>query len=135
MTNNDLGYPGGSGIKNLPANAGDPGLIPGLERSPGGGHGNPLQYSCLENSMDKGAQWAIVHRVAQSQTQLKGLSRSSMYVSIPIFNLFSPITPQEPLILFLHLQLYFCFIDKFICSPFFVFKLQMTLHHTTMLPL
>ena len=68
MTNNDLGYPGGSGIKNLPANAGDPGLIPGLERSPGGGHGNPLQYSCLENSMDKGAQWAIVHRVAESDT-------------------------------------------------------------------
>ena len=46
-------------VKNLPANAGDPGLIPGFGRSPGGGHGNPLQYSCLENPMDKGAWRAI----------------------------------------------------------------------------
>ena len=48
-------------VKNLPANAGDirdMGMIPGLERSPGGGHGNPLQYSCLENLMDRGAWWA-----------------------------------------------------------------------------
>ena len=96
ITNNDLGCPGGSGIKNLPANAGDPGLIPGLGRSPGGRHGNPLQYSCLEKSMDKGAQQAKVHRVAQSPTQLKRLSSSSMQESIPIFNLFSPIIPQEP---------------------------------------
>ena len=60
-------------IKNLPANAGDirdAGLIPESGRSPGGGHGNPLQYSCLENSMDRGAQRATVHRVTQSQTQL-----------------------------------------------------------------
>ena len=42
------------------------GSIPGLGRSPGGGHGNPLQYSCLENSMDRGAQWATVHGVAES---------------------------------------------------------------------
>ena len=42
----------------------------GQEDSPGGGHGNPLQYSCLENSMDRGAWWAIVHRVAKSQTRL-----------------------------------------------------------------
>ena len=47
------------------------GLIPGLVKSPGGGHGNALQYSCLENPMDKGAWWAIVHRVTRSQTQLK----------------------------------------------------------------
>ena len=52
---------------------GDMGLIPGLERSPGGEHGNPLQYSCLENPMDRGAWWAIVHRVTSSQTQLKRL--------------------------------------------------------------
>ena len=45
-------------VKNLPANTGDMGSIPSLERSPGGGHGNPLQYSCLENLMDRGAQWA-----------------------------------------------------------------------------
>ena len=47
-------------------NAGDPGLIPGLGRSPGRGHGNPLQNSCLENSIDRGAWQATVHRVAQS---------------------------------------------------------------------
>ena len=58
-------------IKNLPANAGDLrdlGSIPGLGRSPGGGHGNRLQYSCLENPMDRGAWPATVHRVAESDT-------------------------------------------------------------------
>ena len=58
-------------VKKPPANAGDVrdmGLIPGLGRSPGGGHGNPLQYSCLENAMGSGAWQAMVHRVAQSQT-------------------------------------------------------------------
>ena len=61
-------------IKNLPANAGDirdMGLIPGLARRPGGGHGNPFQYSCLENPKDKGAWQAVVHRVTKSRTQLK----------------------------------------------------------------
>ena len=52
-------------VKNLPANAGDVGLIPGSESSPGGGNGNPLQYSCLENPMDRGAWWATVHGVAK----------------------------------------------------------------------
>ena len=63
-------------VKNLPANAGDLtdlGSIPGLGRSPGGGHGNRLQYSCLENPMDKGAWLATVHRVAQTWTRLKRL--------------------------------------------------------------
>ena len=58
-------------VKNSPANAGDvkdTGSIPGSGRFPGGGHGNPLQYSCLENPMDRGAWWAMVHRVAQYQT-------------------------------------------------------------------
>ena len=58
-------------VKTLPANAGDmkdPGLIPGSGKSPGGGYGNPLQYSCLENPKDRGAWWATVHRVAKSQT-------------------------------------------------------------------
>ena len=67
----------GQVVKNLPANAGnirDLGSIPWSGRSPGGGHGNPLQYSCLENLMDRGAWQAIVHRVAQSQTLLKRLS-------------------------------------------------------------
>ena len=57
--------------KNLPANAEDMrdvGSIPGSGRSSGGGHGNPLQYSCPENPMDRGAWWAIVHRVTKSQT-------------------------------------------------------------------
>ena len=62
---------GGSVVKNLAANARDLrhlGLIPGLGRFPGGGNGNPLQYSCLENPMDGGAWLAAVHRVAQSRT-------------------------------------------------------------------
>ena len=50
-----MGFPGSSVVKNLPANARDMGLIPGMERSPEGGNCNPLQYSCLENSMDSGA--------------------------------------------------------------------------------
>ena len=52
-------------VKNLPINAGDPGLIPGSGRSSGGGHDNPLQYSCLGNPMDRGAQQATVHRVTR----------------------------------------------------------------------
>ena len=50
-----MGFLGGSVVKNLPANAGDAGLIPSSERFPEGGNGNPLQYSCLENHMDRGA--------------------------------------------------------------------------------
>ena len=64
-------------VKNLPDNAGDArgtGLIPGLGRSPGGRHGNPLQYSCLENPMDRGDWWAMVHRVTKSWTQLSQLN-------------------------------------------------------------
>ena len=53
------GFPGGSVVKNLPANAGDVGLIPGSGRSRRGGNGNPLQYSCLGNPMDRGAWWVI----------------------------------------------------------------------------
>ena len=66
--------------KNLPTNAGDtgdPGLIPEMGRSPGEGHGNPLQYSYLENLMDRGGWWAMVHRVAKSRTRLKRLSTAS----------------------------------------------------------
>ena len=58
-------------VKNPSANAGDSrdvGSIPGLGRSPGGGNSNPLQYSCLENSMGRGAWWATVHRAAKNQT-------------------------------------------------------------------
>ena len=59
------------GVKNLPASTGDVievGSVPGFGRSPGGGHGDPLQYSCLENPTDKGAWWAAVHRVTKSWT-------------------------------------------------------------------
>ena len=66
-----MGFSGGSDSKELVCNAGDLGLIPGLGRSLGGGHGNPLQCSCLENPVDKGAWWTTVHKVAKSQTQLK----------------------------------------------------------------
>ena len=57
--------PGGSVVKNLPANAGDVGSIPGSGRSPGEGNGNPLLYSCLENPMDRGAWWITVHGAAR----------------------------------------------------------------------
>ena len=68
-------------VKNLSYNAGcikDLSLIPGLGRSPGGGHGNPLQYSCLENPMDRGTWQAIVHSVAKSRTQLKQLNMHAL---------------------------------------------------------
>ena len=67
------GFPDGSVVKNLPANAGEMSSIPGLGKSPGGGHGNPRQYYCLENP--HGEAWlATIHRAAKSQTQLKRLS-------------------------------------------------------------
>ena len=62
------GFPSGTEVKNPPVNAGDVGLSPGLERSPGEGIGYPLQYSCLENPMDTGAQWATVRGVAKNRT-------------------------------------------------------------------
>ena len=65
-----LGFPGGSEVKALVCNVGDLGSIPGLGRSPGEENGNPLQYSFLENPMDRGAWWAILYRVAKSLTQL-----------------------------------------------------------------
>jgi len=65
-----MGFPGGSDGNGSTCNAGDLGSIPGLERSPGEEHGNPLQYSCLENSMDRGAWRAPVHGIAKSWTLL-----------------------------------------------------------------
>ena len=64
------GFPGGSVGKVSACNEGEPCLIPGLGRSSGEGNGNPLQYSCLKNSMDRGAWWATVHGVTKSWTQL-----------------------------------------------------------------
>ena len=63
------GFPGGSAGKESPCNAGDLGLIPGLGY-PGGGHNNPLQYSCLQNPMHRGAWWATVHDIPKSQARL-----------------------------------------------------------------
>ena len=67
-------------VKNLPANAEDirdTGSIPGLGRSSGAGHCNPLQYSCLGNPIDRGAWWAMVHGIEKSQTQVNRLSRAA----------------------------------------------------------
>ena len=75
-----LSYQAGKVVKNLPANAGDTRdecLIPVLRRSPGGGHRNPVRFSCLESPMDREGWWAMVHRVAKSWTQLKQLSTRS----------------------------------------------------------
>ena len=66
----NVGFPGGSVVKNTPASAGDVGSIPGLERTPGEKNGNLLRYSCLGNLMDRGAWWATVHASRKSQTRL-----------------------------------------------------------------
>ena len=71
----------GSNGKDSACNAGDLGSIPGLGRSPGGRHGNPLQSSCLENPTDRGAWWAAVHSVPKSQTWLKRLGRHTCTAS------------------------------------------------------
>ena len=65
-----MSFPGGSDGKVSASNVGDPGVIPGSGKSPGAGNGNLLQYSCLENSMDRGAWRATVHGVAKSRTRL-----------------------------------------------------------------
>ena len=73
-----LGFPGGSDNKESTCNAGDPGLIPGLGRSPGEGNGNPLQYSCLKNPMDRGAWQSAAHGIAESNmTHWHSLTHSS----------------------------------------------------------
>ena len=64
------GFPGGSVVKSLPANAGEEGWIPRLGRSPGKGNGNPLQYSCLESSMDRVAWWAKIHGVPKESDMI-----------------------------------------------------------------
>ena len=82
ITGRFLGFPGWFSHKESTCNAGTAGdvsLIPGLGRSPGGGHGNPLQYSCLENPMDQGAWRATVHRVSKSWTRLKQLSTHTQW--------------------------------------------------------
>ena len=80
-------------VKNLPANARDAGLIPGSGRSPGGGNGNPLQYSCLENSMDRGAWRAMVYGVTRSRIQLSNnfLSQRRKYARNDLLMLLGPV--------------------------------------------
>ena len=85
-------------VKNPPANVGDlrdVGSIPGSGRSPGGGHGNPLQYSCLESPMDRGAWRATVHGVAKTRTRLSQLSTQYSFLGLVMVLDFS----QEPLYL------------------------------------
>ena len=83
-TNIYMGPPGGSDGKESACNAGDPGSIPGWEIYPGEGNGYPFQYSCLENSMDRGAWLVTVHRVTKSWTQLKQFSNHA-YIYIYVF--------------------------------------------------
>ena len=85
------GFPGNSDGKECAYNAGDQGLTPGLVRSPGVGNGNPLQYSCLENSMDREAWQATVHGVAKSSTDM---IRTSV-VSVELLLRFDPSTGQR----------------------------------------
>ena len=70
MSTVEQGFPGGLADKESACNTGDPGSIPRLGRSPGEGNGNPLQYSCLENSMNREAWRATIHRAAKSRTRL-----------------------------------------------------------------
>ena len=82
-------FPGGAVVKNTPANAGDlrdPVSIPRLERFPGERHGNPFQYFCLGNSMDRGARWATVQWVAKSQTRLNTHTYFSPWESLTVVN-------------------------------------------------
>ena len=76
MITQTRGFPGGSEVKASASNVGDPDSIPGSGRSLGEGNGNPLQYSCLENPMDRGAWWAIVHGVAKCWTRLSNFTHS-----------------------------------------------------------
>ena len=77
-------FPGGSEDKASAYNAGNPGSIPGLGRSPGEGNGNPLQYSCLENPMHRGAWWATVHGVAKNWTRLSDFTHTHVYMYVCI---------------------------------------------------
>ena len=75
-----MGFPSSSGGKGSACSAGDLGSTPGLGRSPGDGNGNPLQYSCLENSTDRGAWWATAHGVAELDTTERLTHNNSIVV-------------------------------------------------------
>ena len=85
-----MGFPGGSDGKESACNAGDPGSIPGLGRSLGGGHGNPFRYSCLENPTDGGAWWATVHggrKEADTTARLSTAQHARVHVSFDCLSL------------------------------------------------
>ena len=86
-----MGFSGGSDGKESACNAGDTGVIPGSGISPREGNGNPLQYSCLENSMDRGAWWATVYGVAKSQTRMS--IKLGIYFHAPFQSILLPIWP------------------------------------------
>ena len=93
-----LGFPGGSDSQESVCNVGDPGLIPGLGRSPREGNGNPHWYSCLENPMEGGAWWATVHGVAQSRTRLSDSTFTFILCSwIRRINVVESALPKAPL--------------------------------------
>ena len=75
-----MGFPGGLVVKNPLAKAGDTGSTPGLGRSPGEGNGNPLQYSCLGNPMDRGACWATVRGITKESDTLSDKTKTELYV-------------------------------------------------------
>ena len=100
-------FPGGEVIKKTPANAEDTNLIPGLGRSPGGGNGKPLRYSCLENSMDRGPWWATVHGVIKNWIWISNWARTlSKMLSVL----------HEPALLLLELYRYHLFLEVLINS-------------------
>ena len=104
------GFPGGSVVKNLPANAGDTDSIPGSGRSPGEGNGNPLQYSCLGNPIDRGAWWAMDHGVAKSQTRLSDWARTekeSSFTMLCYLQAFSPVTQSSYIYAFYFFRFFF----------------------------
>ena len=75
-----MGFPSSSGDKGSACSSGDLGSTPGLGRSPGDGNGNPLQYSCLENSIDRGAWWATAHGIAELDTTERLTHNNSIVV-------------------------------------------------------
>ena len=120
-----MGFPGGSAVKNPPASAGDRGSTPGSGRSPGEGKGNPLQYSCLENPMHRGAWQATVHGVTKkSQTWLSNWATTTinsiaaaclglliLYLP-PLRELFLP--SGQPLIPLQNISFRLCFLEQFL---------------------
>ena len=108
-------FPGGSDGKVSACNVGDPALIPRLGRFPGAGNGNPLQYSCLENSMDGGAWWATVHGVAKSRTQLSDFTLNLNTLDFECFNCFGFKHTSSFYLLFSHSVMFDFFIDPRDC--------------------